>query len=1326
MDNNQDLNRPLVINSENSENDLGAINIVDQPVNVDLLRDIENLDLYQVLHSVEDLSTVPEIKMEDEEIENDEVQELTQTLRKSRDKKIEKEIDLPSLYREILMNKVFEKTFVLDGQVDFVASRAIETEENDESVVYDKILVQNRAEKIFYLITNKLCKENSSDLKVIQSIPKLDFEYFEFSHDGNFIIFGNRGVIVLWDINNNSVTDVHKIEFKSTDDMNSILKVGEISNYKSLVMNDGNLDIYYSVGKFIFNVTINTVYEELLIEMNYSDVGEAPTYTYINIEESLIVVITTGKTSESQVKTYLKTIQVINPENMKIEGIQTFNSQDDFVDDIYFKFSGNATHMQLNVIRKFENKLYLREIYIRVEFQVKSGENKEANSAVDAINEAEKAKESKFIVSFWGESPLMPEFFIKNLVKRIENSIFNTLYVEFYLGELFGAGKSSVSALMDYKLNTKIKDLVDYDDGSALIHDKLIIKHPNSTVKIYSLSDLKADPTLKITENNSPVNITKVMISQPFIFVSTDSNKVYCYKILLTPKGSISPELTKEDIDFIDSKLDKEKRKKIIAALCDAKDARNLKVYLDWKIENLTPDNFEQIPLFDTINKRTLECTEILLQFILKIDEDFAKMRMITEEIEKNFKEIISSGCPSIPKLLDKFFSTKIENGTPKSEYLPIYQTYDFRGTSLRGYFFVNSTDDDKDYAVKNSFIKVPDTLGTSNSLELTKCLCSVEDMKIFGTDFMKTYIRSKWAELRSAILILTLLMWLNIVLVSCLVSKLEGDIYFYLFVGVNCLLALAELIQAINLGIEEYIGISNINYSSIFQLLTSFILVLVYSDSYVFGFFAICQAYTVQKLVGNNSFKDTSLFMLILGTPFYIYLIVLIFTSNPFYFFLVFGILELGFYIVSYMVADMLLGMRLSLQCISVILFVFYSITNVYLLAFNLIILLCETGYLVKLIKNAEVKKGHIFDYIICFTVKSLVLTAFITENVLFGQLSLLIITISTLARTTKVYMEPVGGKSLQRLELICFRFGNYLLFAYFITGIVEFGYCLIVFNIIEFIWIRSVSFKGLIDDITQLLFNWNTVDILRYVISVIWVVNFEAINANILATEDEKLNFKFLTWVFVLLNLIKALLAFRAFDETRFYVRLIFKCVVDIIPFLIIFVFFTFSFGLLNVVEKSVVDFTVLWKDPFDQSVGGFGHNEDESFMGYIMFSIGTLLIVIVMLNLLISILGETFGSFLVEAKQIDYKVMIETVYEVEVLLFWRKWTQSVKYFASCDEIEPSGEGEDTAWQMKLGSIDLKLKTTRDELSGEILKIGSKLDEVLKLLAPKDPINA
>jgi hypothetical protein len=75
------------------------------------------------------------------------------------------------------------------------------------------------------------------------------------------------------------------------------------------------------------------------------------------------------------------------------------------------------------------------------------------------------------------------------------------------------------------------------------------------------------------------------------------------------------------------------------------------------------------------------------------------------------------------------------------------------------------------------------------------------------------------------------------------------------------------------------------------------------------------------------------------------------------------------------------------------------------------------------------------------------------------------------------------------------------------------------------------------------------------------------------------------------------------------------------------------------------------------------------------------------------LIAVLSDTFAKFLDEAQQIDYKSMIETVYEVEVLLFWRKFvSSSSKYFASFDNITPSIIEVQTPWQSRL---DLLLKT-------------------------------
>ena len=1044
----------------------------------------------------------------------------------------------------------------------------------------------------------------------------------------------------------------------------------------------------------------------MLVELFKCIIEKEPRFLYVNTEEWIVVAVTSKKDSDQADKESLESIKVINIEDMNI--VQELSIQNAYFDDIYFKFSGNTVNKSIKVIRKINNTLYLRTISV-----IQSEDGKKLN------------------VSFENESAIMPEFFLKNEVKFIENSIYSSLMITYSTSNILEQTSREKCALMDYNLKNEIKKLNRSSDEASKFHEKLIFDYCLSTLVVFSLSKLKTDPSLQINGY-----ITGIKVSLPYIFITTKENVVHCYEILLDSKGSISPLLTVEDIEVIDEKLSASKKQHIIAALCFANDSKNLQVYLDWKIENLTSENFEHLPIAECIEAKSFTCLDLIFEHILKMDQDFPKMKIVYDEIEKHFEEIIQSGCTKVPQLLDKFFISSLEYGTPKSEFLPLYHTYDFRGSSLQGYFFGNPTDNDKDYMVKNSLIKVPDTIGTGNSLKLTKCLCDVEDMKIFGTDFIKTYIRSKWSDLRAVILCLTFLMWLNIFTVMLLVSKDKTTYQYPMFFVVNILLVSLEIIQAANLGIEQYIGIYSIKYLSVFQMLFSTIMLIIWmasdithfqvSEVYLFIAFGIIQSSTYIKYFTVRSLIDKLIFFVILCIPMIICMIIFIFTSKEFYFFIIVGFLELIIYFGSYLAADITLGLRHGLQMTSVIFFTFYSQSNAYLLSFNMILLAAETVYLIRLINLSRWKKDHIIDYIICFLVNSSVLLTFLWPEYFSSYYGLVTISCYTIYRSLGIYMQSdTKQERMQIMALFCYRYTYYIFMAFYLTDKSGFLIAFFFLNIAEYICHRSDSFKTLLDDFVQLIFNWNIMDIIRYMVSIYWVY------CDIRSWEVTDINGKVasgpsqvLTWVFVFLNLMKALLGFRAFDQTRFYVRLIFKCMFDIIPFLIIFVFFTFSYGLLNIVEKGEFSIENIWTSPFDQSVGGF-QRQKGSWLEYFMFLLGTLIIVIIMLNLLISILGDTFSRFLVEAKQIDYKVMIETVYEVEVLLFWRKGTNSVKFFASCDNIVPTEEEIESAWQSKLELLDAKLEKNKSEfeeiIEGLKVNLNTKIEEIKEILTSK-----
>ena len=75
-----------------------------------------------------------------------------------------------------------------------------------------------------------------------------------------------------------------------------------------------------------------------------------------------------------------------------------------------------------------------------------------------------------------------------------------------------------------------------------------------------------------------------------------------------------------------------------------------------------------------------------------------------------------------------------------------------------------------------------------------------------------------------------------------------------------------------------------------------------------------------------------------------------------------------------------------------------------------------------------------------------------------------------------------------------------------------------------------------------------------------------------------------------------------------------------------------------------------------PYDLNIGAASHGNTFD-MNYISFFVATVINVIIMLNLLISILGDSFDRFQVSAAEIDYMEMAQTLAEFETMLFWRR---------------------------------------------------------------------
>ncbi|OMJ96039.1 hypothetical protein SteCoe_421 [Stentor coeruleus] len=224
------------------------------------------------------------------------------------------------------------------------------------------------------------------------------------------------------------------------------------------------------------------------------------------------------------------------------------------------------------------------------------------------------------------------------------------------------------------------------------------------------------------------------------------------------------------------------------------------------------------------------------------------------------------------------------------------------------------------------------------------------------------------------------------------------------------------------------------------------------------------------------------------------------------------------------------------------------------------------------------------------------------------------------------------------------------------------------------------------------------NYLDLFSLVTSILRIVNNMFI----------KFDTKGTMWMMVILNFTKGLNGFRAFDNTRFYIRLMARTIKDIYSFLLIFCYTTVAFGALYSVSTNTDDstFSKLWKIPYELNLGVFD-SQDGFNLEFINFTLASSINVVMMLNLLISILGDSFDKFQIEAKEIDYKEKLSLVTELESLYLILRKRKRKGYVQLCDY--NSNDENEEIWSGKIKEIEIKI----DKLSKNLHKRLNGVDD-------------
>lgn len=250
-----------------------------------------------------------------------------------------------------------------------------------------------------------------------------------------------------------------------------------------------------------------------------------------------------------------------------------------------------------------------------------------------------------------------------------------------------------------------------------------------------------------------------------------------------------------------------------------------------------------------------------------------------------------------------------------------------------------------------------------------------------------------------------------------------------------------------------------------------------------------------------------------------------------------------------------------------------------------------------------------------------------------------------------------------------------------------------------------------------------WNVVDSLRAWIMatysvLVWVGYF-----SISATENTRE--KNMLAVLIFVSWMRGITYFRINAKTRYLIKLLFQVCIDIGAFLIILFYSILAFGLIfRAFDASEsADFFTSITYSYMIIIGNWDNPTDPDFNSIITL-LATILNPVVSLNLLISILSDTYAQVSQNQLVADSLELIEMIIEVETLMFWNRNKNSAHFLQSMEEDSIEDEDQENLIyhvnniHSKINYLQQNFSFSKTSLDRLETKVYSKSDEIMEIL--------
>ncbi|OMJ90474.1 hypothetical protein SteCoe_7177 [Stentor coeruleus] len=229
-----------------------------------------------------------------------------------------------------------------------------------------------------------------------------------------------------------------------------------------------------------------------------------------------------------------------------------------------------------------------------------------------------------------------------------------------------------------------------------------------------------------------------------------------------------------------------------------------------------------------------------------------------------------------------------------------------------------------------------------------------------------------------------------------------------------------------------------------------------------------------------------------------------------------------------------------------------------------------------------------------------------------------------------------------------------------------------------------------------------WNYFDLLRLILATLMFIT-DIISGNVYS--------EIIIALVLLISWMRGIAYFRVFKATRYYINLIYEVVLDIFPFLMIVFYSTLAFSFIfervfRGTSDQVPDYFYYLSVSWELNLGTFSSSDYTTLM-YLAFILHAVLNPIIMLNLLISVMSNTFERVNSQVEVADNKELAKMILEAELVYAWNRDNVEKEYFFMIKGVEIEEIQDNTLAQVrnikrKVGDMNRSQNMISDSING------------------------